>query len=119
VEDLVRRLGVPLEICLTSNAQTGAVDRIEDHPLPDYLRKNIVVTLNTDDPGVSGMKLSTDYEKAVKLFKFTLDDLLKITLNGVNCAFLPDSEKIVLAERIRQGFEEAALWLQEQKQPQI
>src|SRR5882672_4614354 len=40
---------IPLEICLTSNVDTGAVKNMEEHPFRIYHRYKFRVTLNTDD----------------------------------------------------------------------
>jgi adenosine deaminase len=111
VEELLRDAQIPLEMCITSNAQTGAIDRIENHPLKKYDDQRIIVTINTDDPGVSGIRLSDEYQRAVRLFSLSARDLHRIILNAVDSAFIPESEKIVLAERVTRGFQDAIVWL--------
>lgn len=56
---------IPLECCPTSNLQTKAVLKVEDHPLPKFLKSNVVVTVNTDNPVVSSITLSGMLSTAV------------------------------------------------------
>jgi adenosine deaminase len=89
----VRERGVALEICLTSNMQTGVVRSISNHPLVDLLDLNILVTLNTDDPSVSDSTLTDEYQVAVQALRLEYSDLRQMTLNAASVAFLPEAER--------------------------
>jgi adenosine deaminase len=89
----VRERGVALEICLTSNMQTGVVRSISHHPLVDLLDLNILVTLNTDDPSVSDSTLTDEYQVAVQALRLEYSDLRQMTLNAASVAFLPEAER--------------------------
>lgn len=102
--DLLARRGVALEVCLTSNVQTGAVARIADHPLPMFLDRGVPATLNTDDPAVSGITLTHEYRLAVEELGFELPDLERLARNAARAAFLPESERRRLEARIREGY---------------
>ncbi len=102
--DLLARRGVALEVCLTSNLQTGAVKRLADHPLPKFLDCGVPATLNTDDPAVSGITLTHEYGAAVKELGFELPDLEGLGRNAARAAFLPESERKRLEARIREGY---------------
>lgn len=97
--DEVKRLGIPLEVCPTSNVQTGAVPALKDHPIRKFYDSGLNVTVNTDDPGVSGIDLSHEYLLLMKEFGFSMEDLEKIILNGVLAAFLPPDEKEELKKK--------------------
>lgn len=111
VEQLVRQMGIPLELCPTSNVQTGAVSRLADHPLKRYYDQGIKVTLNTDDPSISGITLSDEMVKVVRQFGFSLADLERMVQNGVEAAFLPEAQRKELAREVSQGFDRAEEWL--------
>lgn len=111
VEQLVRQMGIPLELCPTSNVQTGAIAKMEDHPIKRYFDGGIKVTVNTDDPSISGITLSDEFVKVTKQFGFSLDDLEEIVMNSVDAAFLPEDEKKELAAEVAQGFDKAEEWL--------
>lgn len=108
VEKLVIDENVPLEICPTSNVQTGAVARWQDHPLKSFLEKKIPVTVNTDDPGVSGITLSHEYARLRELYGISPDALKALCMAGVESAFISDLEKDYLRKRVRAEWERIA-----------
>lgn len=86
---LVRDREVALEVCLTSNLQTGVVRNMRHHPLQDLLDLGVLVTLNTDDPSVSDSILTDEYQVAVESFGLRYNDLKCLILNATKSAFLP------------------------------
>src|ERR1041385_8829352 len=99
---------IPLEICLTSNVDTGAVKSIEEHPFGIYHRYRFRVTLNTDDRLMSATNLTREYKLAADAFKLTLHDLEKLSLNAMKSAFVPYKKRIELIYKvIKPGFERA------------
>ena len=84
----VRQKKIPLEMCLTSNVHTKAVDSFENHPLKFYLDNGIRVTMNTDNRLMSNTDMTTEFRRANRYLKIELDDFRKIILNGVEAAFL-------------------------------
>lgn len=87
---------ISLECCLTSNFQTGACTNIANHPIKTFIDKGILVTLNTDDPGVSGIDIADEYKLANEVVGLTPVQLQQIQLNGVDAAFVSDSFKTKL-----------------------
>jgi len=99
---------LPLEICLTSNVHTGAVDSVENHPFGLLFRYKFRVTLNTDDRLMSDTTLSKELLVAHRTFRLTLDDLEKLTINAMKSAFLPYNKRIeVIYNVIKPGFVQA------------
>ena len=94
-----RRIAV--EICLTSNVQTHAIPSLEDHPLPEYLRRGLNVVLNTDNRLMSGVSLTDEYILASRELGLGFDDLALMAMNGFESAFLPYAERQLLADRAR------------------
>jgi adenosine deaminase len=93
VLELLRQQGVTLEMCPTSNLQTGAVVGLSSHPLPDYLRAGVWVTVNSDNPSVSCTTLTDEYQIVTNELRVTWPELIELILNAVRAAFLPDDEK--------------------------
>jgi adenosine deaminase len=87
---------IALEICLTSNVQTKAVERYEDHPLRRYFDLGMNVVLNTDNRLMSGTTLTDEYLLAARTLGFTIDELATIALNSFESAFLPWAERATL-----------------------
>lgn len=80
---------IPLEICLLSNVHTGATPSLAEHPFKILYQKKFRVTLNTDNRLMSGTTMTKEFAAATETFGLTLDDLEKITINGMKSAFLP------------------------------
>lgn len=99
---------IPLEMCLTSNLHTGAIDKIENHPFGIYNRYKFRVTLNTDDRLMSMITLTDELETASRVFGLNLHDLEKLTINAMKSAFIPYKQRIALIyDIIKPGFKKA------------
>ena len=94
-----RRIGV--EICLTSNVQTRAVESYETHPLREYHRRGLNVSLSTDNRLMSGTTLTDEYEHAMRHLGFTVAELGELALNGFASAFLPWSQRQAMIDQAR------------------
>ncbi|MDB4883727.1 MAG: adenosine deaminase [Gemmatimonadetes bacterium] len=92
---------IPLEICLTSNVQTHAVQSYEAHPLREYYRRGLNVVLNTDNRLMSDVTLTDEYLHAAHDLEFTFEQLAEIAMNGFESSFLPPAERMLLAARAR------------------
>jgi adenosine deaminase len=97
--DWVNDRRIALEICLTSNVQTRAVESYEAHPLRAYFDRGLNVVLNTDNRLMSGTTLTDEYALAAEHLDFDLAELSRIALNGFESAFLPYEERERLVER--------------------
>jgi len=99
---------IPLEICLTSNVDTGAVKTIEEHPFGIYYRYKFRVTLNTDDRLMSNTTLTKEFKLAHDVFKLSLHDVEKMTINAMKSAFIPYKKRIDLIYNvIKPGYQMA------------
>jgi adenosine deaminase len=91
-EELLQRIrdqDVMLEVCPTSNWLTSSVSSLEDHPLPDFYRSGVPVSINSDDPNLFGIDLVHEYELCAKLYGFTEQDFMSINRKTVEHSFLP------------------------------
>jgi adenosine deaminase len=99
---------IPLEICLSSNVHTGAVDSIEKHPFGIYYRYSFRVTLNTDDRLMSDTTMTKEFKLAQQAFGLGLNDLETITINSMKSAFVPHKRRIQLIyDVIKPGYARA------------
>lgn len=106
-EALVQHLGergICLEMCYTSNLQTKAVERSEDYPLRGFLDHGLKVTLNTDNMTVSNTMLKREYTLVQEQFGLKDEELLQIALNAADAAFVSETEREELKNRIRKEF---------------
>lgn len=97
---LVKSNKIFLEICPTSNVQTKAVNRIENHPIYDFYKDNILITVNTDNRTVSDTTLSNEFEIIMKNFKLNYEDYKNIYLNSIKASFADEDTKKKLIEYI-------------------
>jgi adenosine deaminase len=100
----VKASQIPLEVCLTSNVQTGTVENYNTHPFSQFFRDNFAVTLNTDDPAISNITLTNEWEVASKAYNFTEADIKKILDNSVQVSFAKDEVKNRVKNRIDDFF---------------
>jgi adenosine deaminase len=105
--DYVGEHRIPLEVCLTSNVQTGAAPSYERHPARQYFDRGLTVVLNTDNRLMSDTTLTDEYALAADRLGFTAEELSAVALNGFESAFLPLDERHGLIERARR---EIATW---------
>jgi adenosine deaminase/aminodeoxyfutalosine deaminase len=98
---------VPLEVCLTSNQRTGALQQhtgsgeLASHPVVDYVRRGLRVTLNTDDPGLFQTSLNQEYAYAGAL-GLGRRDLIRIAETSFEEAFCSTPQRHTLLDRFRQ-----------------
>ncbi|MWA06602.1 adenosine deaminase [Actinomadura sp. LD22] len=101
----VRDKRIPLEMCPTSNIQTGAAKSIEEHPIGLLRRLSFRVTVNTDNRLMSGTSLSREFAKLRDAFGYGWDDLQWFTVNAMKSAFVPFNERLELINGvIKPGF---------------
>ncbi|TDF97270.1 adenosine deaminase [Paenibacillus piri] len=93
VMELVRQRNIPLELCPVSNIQTKAVQDWPSYPIRRYFDQGLLLTINTDNPTVSGTTITAEYMAIAEKFGFTLSELVRLVMNGVEAAFLEESEK--------------------------
>ena len=91
---------IPLEICLTSNVQAGAVKSLETHPLRLYYDWGLRVTLNTDNRLMSNTTMSQEYLLACRTFGFSEQDLKNIIIMGFKSSFMPYKTKVNFLDRV-------------------
>ncbi len=108
VASWVRDRGIVLEVCPSSNLQTGAVAAfggdIASHPIDLLFQLGFKVTVNTDNRLMSGVTLTDEFELLSETFDYDLDDLLELTLNAVDAAFLPLEDREALAAYVTEGY---------------
>ncbi len=101
---LARERGIPFEVCVTSNLHSGVVDVITDHPLKRMIESGLNVTINTDDPSISRINLSCEYQTAHKDLGISMDMIGTRVKAAAQGAFLPAELRKKLANAIEKEF---------------
>jgi len=96
----VRDLRIPLEMCPTSNVQTGAATSIAEHPIGLLGRLMFRVTVNTDNRLMSGTSMTGEMLALSEAFGWGLDELRWLTVNALKSAFIPFDDRLLLIEDV-------------------
>ncbi|WP_030687446.1 adenosine deaminase [Streptomyces globisporus] len=112
----VRDKRIPLEMCPSSNLQTGAAASFAEHPIGLLRTLHFRTTVNTDNRLMSGTSMSREFELLIDAFDYTLDDMQWFTVNAMKSAFIPFDERLAMInEVIKPGYAELkSEWLFQQ-----
>jgi adenosine deaminase len=97
--DYMAEHNIAVESSLTSNVQTSTVPDYARHPIRQFVEHGLLVTLNTDDPGISAIDLRHEYEVAAPAAGLSAEQIRQIQLNAVTTAFLPPNDREALLAR--------------------
>ena len=96
----VRDRRIPLELCPTSNLQTGAAKTYAEHPIGVLSKLRFRVTLNTDNRLMSNTSMSHEMSQCVKSFDWKFVDLQRVTVNALKSSFIPFEERLEIIEKV-------------------
>jgi adenosine deaminase len=91
---------IPLELCPTSNLQTGAVKDMKSHPIGLLAKLRFRVTINTDNRLMSRTSMTNEMQQVVSAFDWTFQDLQRVTINALKSAFIPFDERLKIIEEV-------------------
>ena len=101
----VRDKRIPLELCPSSNVDTGAALSLAAHPIRHFLAQHFRVTLNTDNRLMSDITLSEEFRRLGEVMSLTLADVEKLTINAMKSAFIGYDERLALIYgKIKPGY---------------
>ena len=101
----IRDRRIPLEMCPTSNVQTGAVASVKEHPIGLLREMLFRVTVNTDNRLMSGVTLSSEFHALSEAFGYGWTDVEWLTINAMKSAFAPFDERLhIINTVIKPGF---------------
>ncbi|MEU8089600.1 adenosine deaminase [Micromonospora chalcea] len=96
----VRDKRIPLELCPSSNVQTGAAASIADHPIGLLRDLRFRVTVNTDNRLMSGTSMSREMALLVEAFGYGWKELQWFTINAMKSAFIPFDERLRIIDEV-------------------
>jgi adenosine deaminase len=96
----VRDKRIPLELCPSSNVQTGAVASIAEHPIGLLRDLRFRVTVNTDNRLMSGTSMAREMALLVENFGYGWSELQWFTVNAMKSAFIPFDERLALINEV-------------------
>jgi len=86
----LREKGITLEICPISNIRTRVVPSISEHPIKEFLKQGLSITVNSDDPSFFDTDMNNEYIQLHQELGFTLDELFNLSLNALETSFIDD-----------------------------
>lgn len=92
---------IPLTVCPLSNLKLCVVDDMAKHNLADFLRRGVLVTVNSDDPAYFGGYVADNYLAVANALKLTRGELAQLADNSIMASFLPIGRKAALRARVR------------------
>jgi adenosine deaminase len=96
----VRNERIPLEMCPSSNVQTGTVSSIAEHPIPSLDRLGFRVTVNPDNRLMSATSMTREFALLADAFDYTFADVGRLSINAAKSAFAPYEVRRALVQRI-------------------
>ena len=97
--ELIKKLGICLEICPKSNLDTKAIKSYKDLPIKKFMKQGIKVSINSDDMTVSDTSVKKEY-KTLSQLGFNKNELQQLALNTIEAAFCDDETKEYLKKFI-------------------
>ncbi|MCD8035979.1 MAG: adenosine deaminase [Clostridiales bacterium] len=92
---------VTLEICPTSNIQCQSQPSYAEHPAKKLLDMGVRVTINTDNMVLSDINLDKEYDHCLNDMGFEYNDLIKMNINSVEAAFMPEEKKQPIINKLK------------------
>ena len=84
---------MPLTVCPLSNTKLAVFDTMEQHNIVELLRKNVCVTINSDDPAYFGGYMNDNFIAVSNALKPSKQELAQFTLNAIEASFISIEEK--------------------------
>lgn len=94
--EVIGERAIHVEMCPTCNLKTGSVAALEQHPVRQARDLGLNFSLNTDDPGVVGCSMQSEYELVARLFGFTESDFRQIYAHTLQARFQPELDEDVI-----------------------
>ena len=94
---------IPLEMCPSSNVQTGTVASIEAHPIHCLDRLGFRVTVNPDNRLMSATTLTKEFALLGEAFDYSLEDVRRLGVNAAKSVFAAYGVRKALVQRIATG----------------
>ena len=92
---------IPLEMCPVSNVRTGVVRSVAEHPIRQYFKAGVPVTVNTDDPKMFQTSLAGEYRLLEQECGFTKAEICTLIQSAIDSSWLPEQRKHKMASEFK------------------
>lgn len=100
----LKEKNIHLEVCPTSNVQTGIYDSVAHHQINDIYKNGNSLSVNTDGRAISNVSLNEEYQKLNRHFDWQTEQFLRVNEFAIEAAFCDEETKGKLRERLLDGF---------------
>lgn len=100
----LKEKNIHLEVCPTSNIQTGIYDSVEQHRINDIYLNGNSLSVNTDGRAISNVSLTEEYEKLNKYFDWQKEQFIRVNNFAIDAAFCDEATKEQLRKKVQDGF---------------
>jgi len=101
---IAKKLEIPFEVCIKSNIHSGIVGINSEHPIKRMISSGLKVTLNTDDPSISNIRLTDEFYDFHQRLGFLIPQIFMISKNAIDGSFLSSIEKQRLFKSFSSAF---------------
>ena len=91
--DELAKSKMPLTVCPLSNLKLKIVDDLKKHPLKKMIQKNLLVTINSDDPAYFGGYVNENYSAIANALDLSKEEICQLAKNSFQASFLDDDQK--------------------------
>lgn len=92
----LKKHNIPLEICLSSNVDSGLYEKYSDNPVQRLADSGVTVIACTDNRTLSNTTLTDEYNTLNRVFDFTIKELTDMNKLAIEHSFASDKEKAEL-----------------------
>ena len=96
--------GIHLEVCPSSNVRCSISHSVEDHPIGALHEFGVSLGVNTDGRTLTDITLTEEYRRLQDALGWSVADLARHNLEAIDAAFIPESLKPSLRQRIREAY---------------
>ena len=107
--DGLRKAGIHLEICPTSNLRTHIYAEMDFHHIDQLYKMGVSLGVNTDGRAISSVSLSEEYEKLQRTFGWGQDEWLQCNLSAIEAAFASAEVKDKVRNRLVTSYQQSSV----------
>ncbi len=97
---------IPVTACPLSNVViANVIGDVAEHPIARQRQRGVLVTVNSDDPGMMATSIADDYAAVATAFDWDLEAMEQLSLDGIEASWAPDDEKAALRTRFLGEFD--------------
>ena len=91
--DHLEKIRMPLTVCPLSNLKLKVIQEMKKHPLKIMLERNLMATINSDDPAYFGGYINENYHTVSDALNLTIEDIFALAKNSFKASFISDELK--------------------------